>query len=62
MMSDEDLVRAIGEALRNLYDDINRQPLPPKIKAALARIEHPQHQGSNLSRPPSHGEKTPLGF
>jgi hypothetical protein len=62
MMSDGDLLRTIGEDLRSLYADIIRQPLPPKIGAALARIDHAQHQGSNLSRPAAHWAKTSLGF
>jgi hypothetical protein len=62
MMSDEDLLRTIGEDLRSLYADVIRQPLPPKIKAALARIDHAQHQGSNLSRPAMHWAETSLGF
>jgi hypothetical protein len=62
MMSDEELLRTIGEDLRSLYADIIRQPLPPKIEAALTRIDHAQHPGGNLSRPSSHWAKTPLGF
>jgi hypothetical protein len=62
LMSDEDFLRTIGEDLRNLYADVIRQPLPPKIEAALARIDHAQHQGSNLSRPASLWAKTSLGF
>jgi hypothetical protein len=62
IMSDEDLLRTIGEDLRSLYADVIRQPLPPKIEAALARIDHAQHQGSNLSRPASHWAETPVGF
>jgi hypothetical protein len=62
MMSDEDLLRTIGEDLRSLYADVIRQPLPPKIKAALARIDHAQRQGSNLSRPAMHWAEASLGF
>lgn len=62
MLSDEDLLRTIGEDLRSLYADVIRQPLPTKIKAALARIDHAQHQGSNLSRSASHWSKTSLSF
>jgi hypothetical protein len=62
MMSDTDLLRAIGADLRSLYADVIRQPLPPKIKAALARIDHAQCQGSNLSRPAVDWSKTSLGF
>ena len=35
MMSDEELLRTIGEDLRSLSTEIIRQPLPPKIEAAL---------------------------
>ena len=38
-ISDEELLRTIGKDLRSFYADIIRQPLPPKIKAALARID-----------------------
>jgi hypothetical protein len=62
MMSDADLLRTIGADLRSLYADVIRQPLPPKIKAALARIDHAQHQGGNLGRPSSHWARTSLGF
>ena len=62
LISDEELLRTIGEDLRSLYADVIRQPLPPKIASALARIDHAQHQGSNLSRPASHWAKTPMGF
>jgi hypothetical protein len=54
MVSDEELLRTIGEDLRSLYADIIRQPLPPKIEAALMRIDHAQRSGSNLSRPAAH--------
>jgi hypothetical protein len=36
--------------------------LPPKIEAALMRIDHAQRSGSNLSRPAAHWAKTALGF
>jgi hypothetical protein len=62
MMSDEELLRAIGSDLRSLYADVIRQPLPPKIEAALTRIDHEQRSVSNLSRPASHWSKTALGF
>jgi hypothetical protein len=61
-MSDEELLRTIGEDLRSLYADVIRQPLPPKIEAALTRIDHAQRSVSNLSRPTSHWAKTALGF
>jgi hypothetical protein len=61
-MSDEDLLRTISDDLRSLYADVIRQPLPPMIKAALARIDHAQHQGSSLARPAPHWAKTSLGF
>jgi hypothetical protein len=38
-LSDEELLRTIGKDLRSSYADIIRQPLPPKIKATLARID-----------------------
>jgi hypothetical protein len=60
LMSDEELLRTISEDLRNLYADIIRQPLPPKIEAALARISHAQSQDSNLGRPTSHWARTSL--
>jgi hypothetical protein len=62
MMSDEELLRTIGEDLRSLYADIIRQPLPPKIESALTRIDHAQRLASNLSRPASHWAVSSLGF
>jgi hypothetical protein len=62
MMSDEELLRAIGSDLRSLYADVIRQPLPTKIEAALARIEYAQCEGGNLSRPGSHWAKSPPGL
>jgi hypothetical protein len=53
LMSDEELLRKIGEDLRSFYADIIHQPLPSKIEAALARIDRAQRQGSNLGRPAS---------
>jgi hypothetical protein len=61
-MSDEELLRTISQDLRSLYSDVIRQPLPPKIEAALTRIDHVERPGSNLSRRASHWAKTPLGF
>ena len=51
MMSDEELLRTIGKDLRSFYADIICQPLPPKIKAALARIddENSSHQPDQAS-------------
>jgi len=62
VMSDEELLRTIGEDLRSLYADIIRQPLPPKIESALTRIDHAQRLANNLSRPAPHWAKTSLGF
>jgi hypothetical protein len=62
VMSDEELLRSIGEDLRSLYADIIRQPLPPKIESALTRIDHAQRLANNLSRPASHWANTSLGF
>lgn len=60
MISDEDLLRTIGEDLRSFYADVIRQPLPPKIEAALARIDDAQHQNSNLGRPAAHWARNSL--
>jgi hypothetical protein len=54
LASDKELLHSISEDLRSFYAEIVRQPLPPKIEAALARIDRVQSQGSNLSRPASH--------
>ena len=62
MMSDEELLRTIGEDLRSLYTDIIRQPLPAKIEAALTRIDRAQRSGGNLSRPAADWAKAPLAF
>jgi hypothetical protein len=61
-VSDEDLLRTIGEDLRSFYADIIRQPLPPKIEAALARIDRVQSQSSNLRHPAAHWTGTSLGL
>lgn len=41
-ISDTELLRRIGHDLRSLYADVIQQPIPPKIKAALARIDREQ--------------------
>ncbi len=53
-ISDEELLRTVGEDLRRFYADIIRQPLPPKIEAALARIDQAQSPAGSLGRPASH--------
>jgi hypothetical protein len=60
LISDEELLRTIGADLRSFYADIIRQPLPPKIEAALARIDREQNHDSNLGRPASHWAQTSL--
>jgi hypothetical protein len=60
LVSDEELLRTISEDLRSFYADIIQQPLPPKIEAALARIDRVQNQGSNLRRPAAHWAGTSL--
>jgi hypothetical protein len=42
MISDTELLRRIGHDLRSLYAEVIQQPIPPKIKAALARIDREQ--------------------
>jgi hypothetical protein len=59
-ISDEELLRTIGEDLRSFYVDIIRQPLPSKIEAALARIDQAQSRVSNLGRPVPHRAQTSL--
>jgi hypothetical protein len=49
-VSDEELLRAIGDDLRNLYAETIRQPLPADIEAALTRIEREQRLADNLRR------------
>jgi hypothetical protein len=60
VVSDEELLRTIGEDLRSFYADMIQQPLPPKIEAALARIDREQSQSSNLRRPEAHWAGTSL--
>jgi hypothetical protein len=60
LISDEELLRTISEDLRSFYADVIRQPLPPRIEAALARISHAQGQNSNLGRPAAHWARTSL--
>jgi hypothetical protein len=62
MISDEELLRTIGQDLRSLYAQVIRQPLPPKIEAALARIDQAQRSGSNLTRSASHWARSASGF
>jgi hypothetical protein len=59
-ISDEELLRMIGEDLRSFYADIVRQPLPSKIEAALARIDQAQSRVRNLGRPAPHWAQTSL--
>jgi hypothetical protein len=56
-LSDEELLRTIGKDLRTSYADIIRQPLPPKIKATLARIEDEKSRDISLTEPASHWSK-----
>ncbi|MET0529845.1 MAG: hypothetical protein ABW003_16185 [Microvirga sp.] len=53
-ISDEELLRTIGNDLRSFYTDIVRQPLPAKIKAVLARIDDGKSRDVRLTRPVSH--------
>ena len=41
-ISDTELLRRIGHDLCSLYAEVIQQPIPPKIKAALARIDREQ--------------------
>jgi hypothetical protein len=50
-ISDEELLRTIRDDLRSLYAEIIRQPLPPAIEAALARIDREQVRTANLTQP-----------
>jgi hypothetical protein len=50
-VSDDELLRTIRDDLRSLYAEIIRQPLPPAIEAALARIDREQVRTHNLTRP-----------
>ena len=56
-ISDEELLRTIGKDLRSFYADIIRQPLPPKIKAALARIDDEKSRDISLARRAATGAK-----
>ena len=60
-MSDEELLRTIGDDLRSLYAEIIRQPLPPDIEAALARIDREQSRTLNLKRPAAHWTEPAFG-
>lgn len=53
-VSDEELLRAIGDHLRSLYTEIIRQPLPANIEAALARIDREQSQPHSIERMGAH--------
>jgi hypothetical protein len=50
-VSDEELLQTIRDDLRSLYAEIIRQPLPPAIEAALARIDREQDRTADLTRP-----------
>ena len=56
-MSDEELLRTIGRDMRSSYADIIRQPLPPIIKATLARIDDEKSRATRLTKPASHWSK-----
>jgi hypothetical protein len=53
-ISDDELLRTIGNDLRSFYTDIVRQPLPAKIKAVLARIDDGKSRDVRLTQPASH--------
>jgi hypothetical protein len=50
-VSDEELLQSIRDDLVSLYVEVIRQPLPPAIEAALARIDREQNRADNLRRP-----------
>jgi hypothetical protein len=50
-VSDDELLRTIRDDLRSLYAEVIRQPLPPAIEAALARIDREQVHTAHLTRP-----------
>ena len=52
-ISDDELLRTIGKDLRSFYADIIRQPLPPKNKAAQARIDDEKSRDISLAPPAS---------
>jgi hypothetical protein len=62
MVSDEELLRTIGDDLRSFYADITRQPPPPKIAAILDRIDRLDRRSSNLSRSAAGSAETLLRF
>jgi hypothetical protein len=53
IVSDAELLRAIGQDLRALYAEIIRSPLPRNIETALARIEREQDL-VHVQRGPEH--------
>lgn len=50
MISDTELLRKIGHDLRSLYAEVIQQPIPPKIRAALARIDREQDRAEYHTR------------
>jgi hypothetical protein len=51
-------LHTIGKDLRSFYADIIRQPLPPKINAALARIDDEKSRDISLAQRAAHWCKT----
>jgi len=51
VLSDRELLDAVGRDLRAIYSDVLRQPLPPKLAAALERLEQRSSSGPDDPAP-----------
>jgi hypothetical protein len=49
-VSDNELLRRLGQDLRSIYAEVIRQPLPPCIQATLALIDRKQRLAEQLPR------------
>jgi hypothetical protein len=66
IQSDTEVLLAIRDALRSVYEDVLKQPIPRKVRAVLSRLEdesqaEPVSSTRSLddSLPPSHGVQKP---
>jgi hypothetical protein len=68
MQSDTEVLLAIRDALRSVYEDVLKQPIPRNVRAVLSRLEDESHFEPFSSMgcaddglPPSQGVQRPSG-
>jgi hypothetical protein len=57
IQSDAEVLLAIRDALRSVYEDVLKQPIPHRVRAILSRLEDESHLGpldsaQSLDTPP----------